>query len=144
MSLAVSGCHFDTEVLPQLLQEHEGKHGVGDETDARRNETLEKGLWSKLCCLHGTMENTLILALGVHQASLQHVQGLAEKCGTSALGRQFANGPWGMLKPSPHPYPQATLKEPFSPFLSVPGLKDLGLQEVRQELSWPGLTCELG
>lgn len=28
----------------------------------------------------------LILALGVHQACLQHVQGLAQDCGTSTLG----------------------------------------------------------
>lgn len=81
------GWHFDAKVLPKLLQEHESEHSVGDETDARGKETLEKGLGSKLCCLHGTVENTLVLALGVHQASLQHIEGLAQKRGTSALGR---------------------------------------------------------
>lgn len=28
-----------------------------------------------------------VLALGVHEAGLEHVQGLAQECGTSALGR---------------------------------------------------------
>lgn len=59
VSLVTSGWHPDAEVLPQLLQEHEGEHSVGDKTDTRRKEALVKGLWSKLCCLHCTVENTL-------------------------------------------------------------------------------------
>lgn len=35
-----SSQHFDTEVLPQLLQKHEGEHSVRDEPDARRKEAL--------------------------------------------------------------------------------------------------------
>lgn len=36
-------------------------------------------------CLQPSLH--LVLALGVHQASLQHIEGLAQKRGTSALGR---------------------------------------------------------
>lgn len=40
MSLVMSGWHPDTKVLPELLQEQEGEHGVRDEADARRKEAL--------------------------------------------------------------------------------------------------------
>lgn len=79
----------------------------------------------------------LIFTLRVHQACLQHIQGLAQKCGTSALRegtrhrRAFRHS-----QTSPHDYPQATLKEPFAARPVSPG-------EVTQESSWPGLTYEL-
>lgn len=40
--LAASGGHPDAKVFPQLLQEHEGKHSMWDETNAGREEALAK------------------------------------------------------------------------------------------------------
>lgn len=63
---APSGWHFDAKVFAKLLQKHKREHGVWHEADASRQEPLVKGQWPELCSLHGAVENTLILALGVH------------------------------------------------------------------------------
>lgn len=74
----------------------------------------------------------LVLALGVHEAGFEHVQGLAQECGTSTLGRGSGSAAHGASSgqstretQSFMPSPAQQLRQPLLPANPTPVLPPL-------------------